>query len=909
MFIPIGIVYLAFGLLTSTHGAPLYPTTATGRPVLKSEELAMGDDVTPSSLVRRHVRRPFNYTVNTHGQDLHSDSDWDSDSDSDSDSELDLDEANLRRPRDPLPPMELVSLIWFSSEAQPSSPLHTRTPWYADVYPDTEEIILSAVRQKAPWAVATVINSSGLYYLERSIRSDRSFYFEFYFTRHDDFHPISIEGGGPFNGTIPDTVPAHSFETHVWFTEVGRRRGPTSDVRLFSRQTGLTHRTVTILSNQLHKSVFPVMPELNHDEHIMVFREECQPKRRRFHLQTFRRDHNKVLVASKHGGPYTGFLYDACDPHTGSVRLPLPSPTHRNGVAGPLLPPPPPPSPPRPPLELELVNPPPLFPPKVERPLSPSELEYPPFPSELERPPSPPGLERPPSPPRPGLPPPRPPRPALPSPRPPRPALPPPRSPRPALPPVNPGLHPPSVRPEIILQSPGVRQIPKVHHDSDYYSESEEDESPTDSLVSFVWFSSEAQPNSTQRTRSSLDADVFTDTQNLIWSAMSEKSTQLGTTTHFFDVYFLERLIRRDRHFYFQFYRIPHNDPRPVSIEGGGPFNGTLPEKVPPHSFETHVWFTDVGIRRGPNSDVRLFSGDSGLSYRNAILISREVHNSVLSVIPDLNDDHTMVFRERCLRGQSHFHSQTFRRDQDNVLVAIQNGGRLAGLTGFLPQACDPRNGTDRFPLPRPRTNGNDAPLLEPVSSRPGLASSPPSTAALPPRPPSPPLTPVSPPLTPVSPHPKLASPLSRPASPEPHADENDASSSLSPKPHTNTNSDASPPRAASTGPHVDRNDARPLNAASHKPHTDKNGTPSRRPASPGPHINANLDASPPRIASPGPHVHEKDVSASGAASSEPRTDENGTPSPRPASPRPHDDASSPRPASPGPHNNKNGAV
>ncbi|KAJ3964269.1 hypothetical protein EV361DRAFT_942510, partial [Lentinula raphanica] len=817
-------------------------TTATGRPVLKSEELAMSDDVTPSSLVRRHVRRPFNYTVNTHGQDFHSDSD--------SDSELDLDEADFGR-RDP-PSMELVSLIWFSSEAQPSSPLHTQKPWCADVYPDIEKIILSAVRKKAPWGVGTVINSSGLYYLERSMRSDRYFYFEFYLNRPDDFHPVSIEGGGPFTGTLPASVPPKPFETHVWFTDVGTQRGPNSHVRLFSGHTGLTLRNVNQLSGWLHNSVLSEMPELNIDKHIMVFREECQPEHTQFHLQVFRRDENGMLpVASKHGGPYTSSLIDACKPRaSSSVRLPLrPDP-----------PPPPPPPPPG------YVPP----PPRLTRPLEPISHPV-----------------------------------------------------RLGSHPVRLGLHP--VRLEypppvpVSLPSTGATPprpaSPESHTDRNHASspgsEFEEDEPPTDRLVCFVWFSSEAQPNSTQRTLSPRDADVYQDIRNLIFTAVVQKSTPSGTVTDSSGIFYLERLIRSDRHFYLKFYLIPHDDPHPVSIEGGGPFRHELPDSVPEHPFETHVWFTDAGRQRGPNSDVRLFSEHTGLSYSNVNHIIRQVPYPIMPASD--RDQYSVVFREECEPGKSQFHFQTFRRDQNGILVAINNGG--GPFT--LPEACEPRDGSVRLPLPGPHTG---APLLRPVLSRPGLASPPPRPVVLPLRPASPPRmplspprSPISPPLTPVSPSPppKPESPHSRPASPEAHADESDASSMrpAAPGPHINTNLDASHQRTGSTGPRVDRNDASPSNAASHESHTDENGTHSRRPASPRPHINANSDASPPRITSPGPRVNRNGDSVSRAASHEAHTDENGTRASRPASPRPHNDASSLRPASPGPHNNKNGAV
>ncbi|KAJ3712835.1 hypothetical protein C8R42DRAFT_727596 [Lentinula raphanica] len=442
--------------------------------------------------------------------------------------------------------------------------------------------------------------------------------------------------------------------------------------------------------------------------------------------------------------------------------------------------------------------------------------------------------------------------------------------------------------------------------DSDSDVTYEDDDPPFDNIETYIWFSSEELPTSTKRTRSANLADVYPETQQLIMFAVNQTSYSSETLPKDSDVYYLERLLRSDRHFYLVFYRIPHADPRPVIIEGGGPFTHTLPASVPPQPFETHVWFTDAGRRRGPNSDVRFFSGHTGLSYKDAGEILKEVRKSLSRTRPPL-DKHITVFQEEWKPEYRTAYWQTFHRDERNpdklVESAIDGPGHFfLHLTPAIPALPVPDNevlplrsepSPPRLASPPPRpassrlhTDGNAAIPLRPASRRPVRPGSP---------------TPGSPPSNPES-------PPSSPASHDSHTDENGALSTrpVSPRPHINANPDAHPPRTASTTPHVDTSDATPSGAASHDSHADENGPLSARPASPRPHINANLDAHPPRTASTTPHIEGSDATPSSAASHDSHADENGALSTRPASPRPHinanTDAHPPRTASTTPH-------
>ncbi|KAJ3974851.1 hypothetical protein EV361DRAFT_593673 [Lentinula raphanica] len=318
-----GIVYVAFGFLTTTtNGAP-FPSNAivTERKASEAEALSIADNGVASSLVRRRLSQPHNPTV-THG-----------DSNSNSDSELDrlnIDNApGPGRPTTPptnsdfrVPEDRFEALVWFSNE-RPSADSTQLGPVAANVYPDAYGRITSVVSRSR----AGIPPCNSVKYLERLTMGHHRFHFQFFRIPHDTGTPVAI--GGPFrdaDSLPPLEIPRDRhdlYEPQVWFTDTGRQRGPDSEVRLSIRATGLSVSNANHVYNGMSSSMSLARNRFrirlrDSSEVIPVFREKWSEGDRQFHWQVFERDRNGNLVAMGDNGPFTAdLLATDAPPHTG----------------------------------------------------------------------------------------------------------------------------------------------------------------------------------------------------------------------------------------------------------------------------------------------------------------------------------------------------------------------------------------------------------------------------------------------------------------------------------------------------------------------------------------------------------------------------------------------------------------
>ncbi|KAJ3758284.1 hypothetical protein EV360DRAFT_70455, partial [Lentinula raphanica] len=317
-----GIVYVAFGFLTTTtNGAP-FPSNAivTERKASEAEALSIADNGVASSLVRRRLSQPHNPTV-THG-------DSNSNSDSELESELtglNIDNALGRPTTSPtnsdfrVPEDIFEALVWFSDE-RPSADSAQLDPVAANVYPDAYRRITSVVTRSG----VGIPPCNSIEYLESLAMDHRRFHFQFFRIPHDTGTPVAIRG--PFHAELPPLeIPRDRhdlYELQVWFTDTGRQRGPDSEVRLSIRATGLSVRNARHVYNGMSSSMSLAMSRFrigDSSEVIPVFREKWSEGDRQFHWQVFERDRNSLnLVAMGDNGPFTAdLLATDAPPHTG----------------------------------------------------------------------------------------------------------------------------------------------------------------------------------------------------------------------------------------------------------------------------------------------------------------------------------------------------------------------------------------------------------------------------------------------------------------------------------------------------------------------------------------------------------------------------------------------------------------
>ncbi|KAJ3818655.1 hypothetical protein F5880DRAFT_1598784 [Lentinula raphanica] len=320
-----GIVYVAFGFLTTTtNGAP-FPSNAivTERKASEAEALSIAENGVASSLVRRRLSQPHNPTV-THG-------DSNSNSDSELESELtglNIDNALGRPTTSPtnsdfrVPEDRFEALVWFSDE-RPSADSAQLGPVTANVYPDAYRRITSVVSRSG----AGIPPCNSVKYLERLTMGHHRFHFQFFRIPHDTGTPVAI--GGPFRDAElpPLEIPRDRhdlYEPQVWFTDTGRQRGPDSEVRLSIRATGLSVSNANHVYNGMSSSIGLARTRFrirlgDSSKVIPVFREKWSEGDRQFHWQVFERDRNGNLVAMGDDGPFTANLLatESAPPHTG----------------------------------------------------------------------------------------------------------------------------------------------------------------------------------------------------------------------------------------------------------------------------------------------------------------------------------------------------------------------------------------------------------------------------------------------------------------------------------------------------------------------------------------------------------------------------------------------------------------
>ncbi|KAJ3767561.1 hypothetical protein FB446DRAFT_754574 [Lentinula raphanica] len=307
-----GIVYLAFGFLTTTaHGAP-FPSNAivTERKPSEAKALSIADDGAASSLVRRKLQaKPSNVNVNAHG-------------DPDPDSGLDLNDARSVEPdtrvqRIPAPNQLAVDfevLVWFNRDERPQDLTRRFRTTEANVYPGFQNQILSAVNEQArrlQSATTLIIPQSEPSYLEHLPSNHPRFHFQFFYVPRGTNNLVSF--GDPFHRRLvmpTEPVPHHPSETHIWFTDAGRQLGPHSEIRLPAEHTGLSAENVFRVFNTISTEPMDAMdlPIVFTSGHITVFRERWREEDRQFHWQTFRRDQDGNLVERENSGPYTDDL-------------------------------------------------------------------------------------------------------------------------------------------------------------------------------------------------------------------------------------------------------------------------------------------------------------------------------------------------------------------------------------------------------------------------------------------------------------------------------------------------------------------------------------------------------------------------------------------------------------------------
>ncbi|KAJ3712831.1 hypothetical protein C8R42DRAFT_647260 [Lentinula raphanica] len=287
-----GIVYLAFGFLTTTaHGAP-FPSNAivTERKPSEAKALSIADDGAASSLVRRRLQaQPSNDTQSV--------------------------EPDPRRIAAPTQlTVEFEVLVWFNRDERPQDLTRRFRTTEANVYPGFQNQILSAVNEQVrrlESATTLIIPQSEPSYLEQLPSNHPRFHFQFFSVPHGTNNLVSF--GDPFHRRLvmpTEPVPHHPSETHIWFTDAGRQLGPHSEIRLPAEHTGLSAENVFRVFNTISTEPMDAMdlPIVFTSGHITVFRERWREEDRQFHWQTFRRDQDGNWVERENSGPYTDDL-------------------------------------------------------------------------------------------------------------------------------------------------------------------------------------------------------------------------------------------------------------------------------------------------------------------------------------------------------------------------------------------------------------------------------------------------------------------------------------------------------------------------------------------------------------------------------------------------------------------------